>query len=92
MVPAVRRWSHRTDAERQGKPTTVSTSDMVLRVEDIIPSNGRVSGAHTAQDLRISVGSLPCDFHVFCKLKEHLRGRQFSSDDQVQTAVLRTKE
>ncbi|GBM41140.1 hypothetical protein AVEN_21086-1 [Araneus ventricosus] len=38
----------------------------------------------------------PCDFHVFGKLKEHLGGRQFSNDDQVQTAVLhagsRTKE
>ncbi|GBN32476.1 hypothetical protein AVEN_22403-1 [Araneus ventricosus] len=61
---------------------------MVQRVEDIILSNGRVSIAHTAHDLVISVGSLPCDFHVDCKLKEHLGGRQFSSDDQVQTAVL----
>ncbi|GBM09640.1 hypothetical protein AVEN_60273-1 [Araneus ventricosus] len=61
---------------------------MVQRVEDIILSIGRVSIAHTAQDLGISVGSPPCDFHAFCKLKEHLGGRQFSSDDQVQTAVL----
>ncbi|GBM94961.1 hypothetical protein AVEN_265274-1 [Araneus ventricosus] len=37
-----------TDAKRQGRPTTVSTSDMVQRVEDIILSNGRVSVAHTA--------------------------------------------
>ncbi|GBN58670.1 hypothetical protein AVEN_32233-1 [Araneus ventricosus] len=69
-----------TDAERQRRPTTVSTSDMVQRVEDIILSIGKVNVAHTAQDLGISVGSPPCDFHVFCKLKEHLGGRQFSSD------------
>ncbi|GBN25795.1 hypothetical protein AVEN_45119-1 [Araneus ventricosus] len=61
---------------------------MVQRMEDIILSNGRVSVSHTAQDLGISVGSPPCDFHVFCKLQEHSGGRQFSSDDQVQTAVL----
>ncbi|GBM55047.1 hypothetical protein AVEN_234194-1 [Araneus ventricosus] len=30
----------------------------------------------------------PCDFHVFGKPREHLGGRQFSNDDQVQTAVL----
>ncbi|GBL78276.1 hypothetical protein AVEN_42821-1 [Araneus ventricosus] len=77
-----------TDAERQGKPTTVSTSDMVQRVEDIIHSNGRVSVTHTAQNVGISAGRPPCDFHVFCKLKEYLVERQFSSDDQVQTAVL----
>ncbi|GBM00087.1 hypothetical protein AVEN_176349-1 [Araneus ventricosus] len=68
---------------------------MVQRVEDIILSNGRVSVAHTAQDLGISVGSRPCDFHAFCKLKEHLGGRQFSSDDQAQQlfqAGSRTKE
>ncbi|GBM21108.1 hypothetical protein AVEN_200788-1 [Araneus ventricosus] len=57
-------------------------------VPALILRNGRVSVAHTAQDLGIPVGSPPFDFHVFCKLKEHLRGRQFSSDDQVQTAVL----
>ncbi|GBL87405.1 hypothetical protein AVEN_118349-1 [Araneus ventricosus] len=61
---------------------------MAQRVEDIILSNGRVSIAHTAQDLGISVDSPPCDFRVFCKLKEHLGGRQFSSDDQVQTTIL----
>ncbi|GBM78816.1 hypothetical protein AVEN_239068-1 [Araneus ventricosus] len=61
---------------------------MVKRVEDIMLINGRVSVAHNEQDLGISVGSPPRDFHVFCKLKEHLGGRQFSIDDQVQTAVL----
>ncbi|GBM06289.1 hypothetical protein AVEN_208975-1 [Araneus ventricosus] len=53
---------------------------MVKRVEDIILSNGRVSVAHSAQDLGISVGNPPFDIHVFCKFKEHLGGRQFSSN------------
>ncbi|GBN06724.1 hypothetical protein AVEN_119432-1, partial [Araneus ventricosus] len=35
-----------TDAEGQGRPTTVSTSDMVQRLEDIILRNRRVSVAH----------------------------------------------
>ncbi|GBN98397.1 hypothetical protein AVEN_267047-1 [Araneus ventricosus] len=61
---------------------------MVQRVSDIILSNGRMSVAYTAQDLEISVGSPSCDFQVFCKFKEHLSGRKFSSDDQVQTTVL----
>ncbi|KAF8794184.1 hypothetical protein HNY73_002188 [Argiope bruennichi] len=45
------------DMERQRRPTTVSTSDMVQRVEDNILSNSRVSIAHIAQDFGISVGS-----------------------------------
>ncbi|GBM32174.1 hypothetical protein AVEN_136724-1 [Araneus ventricosus] len=86
--PAVVKWCQQfedcrtnlTDVERQGRPATVSTSDIVQRMEDIILNNGRVSVAHTAQNVGISVGSTPCDIHVFCKLKEHLGGRQFSSD------------
>ena len=37
-----------TDAEREGRSTTVNTPDMVQRVEDIIRSNRRVSVAHIA--------------------------------------------
>ncbi|GBM58858.1 hypothetical protein AVEN_87151-1 [Araneus ventricosus] len=44
------------DAERQGRPTKVSTSDMVQRVEDIILSNRRVSVARISQELGMSVG------------------------------------
>ncbi|GBN14070.1 hypothetical protein AVEN_71826-1 [Araneus ventricosus] len=62
---------------------------MVHRVEDIILRNGRVSVAHTAQDLGISIGSPHCNFQMFCKVKEHLGRRLFSSDDHVQTAFLR---
>ena len=29
----------------------------------------------------------PCDFHLFPKLNEHLRGRQFSSDEEVKRCV-----
>ena len=29
----------------------------------------------------------PCNFHVFGKNKEHLAGRQFSNDGQIQTAI-----
>ena len=29
----------------------------------------------------------PCDYHMFPKLKEHLRGRQFSSDEEVKECV-----
>ncbi|GBL85204.1 hypothetical protein AVEN_222693-1 [Araneus ventricosus] len=89
--PAIVKWCQQfedgrtdlTDLERQGhiKHGGAGGRHIILR-------NGRVSVAHTAQDLGISVGSSPCDFHEFCKLKEHLGGRQFSSDDQVQTAVL----
>ncbi|GBO44481.1 hypothetical protein AVEN_174931-1 [Araneus ventricosus] len=58
--PAIVKWCQRfedggTDLT-DGRPTTV-TSDMVQRVEDIIPSNRRVSVAHIAQELGISVGS-----------------------------------
>ncbi|GBL93444.1 hypothetical protein AVEN_59653-1 [Araneus ventricosus] len=65
--PAIVKWCQQfedgrtdlNDAERQGRPTTVSTSDMVQRVGDIILSNGRVSVAHIAQDSEISAGSPP---------------------------------
>ncbi|GBO44719.1 hypothetical protein AVEN_114113-1, partial [Araneus ventricosus] len=31
---------------------------------------------------------VPCDCHVFGKLKEHFGGRQFSNYDQIETSVL----
>ncbi|KAF8771957.1 Protein GVQW3 like protein [Argiope bruennichi] len=46
-----------TDVERQGRLIMVSTSDMVLWVEDIILSNRRVSIAYIAQNKGISVDS-----------------------------------
>ncbi|GBM67454.1 hypothetical protein AVEN_124050-1 [Araneus ventricosus] len=60
--PAIVKWCQQfedgstdlADAERQGRPTT--TSDMVQKVEDIILNNRRVSVAHIAQELGISVG------------------------------------
>ncbi|GBO00940.1 hypothetical protein AVEN_6471-1 [Araneus ventricosus] len=63
--PAIVKWCQQfedgrtdlTEAERQGRPTTVSTSDMVQREKDIILSNRRVRVAHIAQELGISVGS-----------------------------------
>ncbi|GBN55784.1 hypothetical protein AVEN_240550-1 [Araneus ventricosus] len=61
--PAIAKWCQQfedghtdlTYAERQGRPTTVSTSDAVGK--DIILSDRRVSVAHIAQELGISVGS-----------------------------------
>ena len=40
--------THLIDAERKGRPATVSTQDMGQRVEDIIRSNCEVKEAHIA--------------------------------------------
>lgn len=73
MVPAIRRRSlglHR--CEKQARPTKVSTSDMVQRVQNIILTSRGVSVVEqTAQEL-----------------KEHSGARQFSSNNQVETPVL----
>ena len=37
-----------TDAEREGKPETVSTPDIVRRAEDIIRNDCKASEAHIA--------------------------------------------
>ncbi|GBM43019.1 hypothetical protein AVEN_88616-1 [Araneus ventricosus] len=89
MVPAVRRRSHRLN--RCGKARKANNDEHIRHGA----AGGRHSQqlqnervAHITQELGISVGNPPCDFHMFDKLKEHLGGRQFSNDDQVQRAVL----
>ncbi|GBM68421.1 hypothetical protein AVEN_216886-1 [Araneus ventricosus] len=87
MVPAVRRRSHRLN--RCGKARKANNGEQAHQTwcsewKTLFSAKAELE-SHT---LHISVGSPPSDFRVFCKLKEHLDGRQFSSDDQVQAAVL----
>ena len=62
-----------TDAEREGK---TSNSEHTR--------HGAASGRHYSQQFQ----SERSTHYIFGKLKEHLGGRQYSNNDQVQAAVL----
>ena len=76
MMPDVWRWLHKLNqcGKRRKASNSEHTLDMVHWVENIIHSNCKVR---------------ECTHCVFGKLKEHLDGRQFSNNNQIQTAVLR---
>ena len=54
-----------------------------LKTHEVISSFGWTTISHT----RCSPDLVPSDFHLFGHLKESLRGRHLSSDEEVKTAV-----
>ena len=54
-----------------------------VKTREVISFFGRTTISHPPYSPDLA----PCDFQLFLPLKESLRGRHFSSDEEVKTAV-----
>ncbi|GFW82750.1 putative transposase [Trichonephila clavipes] len=68
------------DEPRSGRPSVSKTAENVVRVRDLVRSDRRLTPPYSP-DLS------PCDFFLFPKLKNHLKGYHFGTLENIQTAV-----
>ncbi|GFX47363.1 putative mariner transposase [Trichonephila clavipes] len=65
---------------RSGRSSVSKTAENVVRVRDLVHSDRRLTPPYSP-DLS------PCDFFLFPKLKNHLKGHHFGTLENIQTAV-----
>ncbi|GFW98064.1 putative transposase [Trichonephila clavipes] len=68
------------DKPRSGRPSVSKTTENVVRVRDLVRSDRRLT-------LPYSPYLSPCDFFLFPKLKNHLKGHHFGTLENIQMAV-----
>ncbi|GFU64763.1 uncharacterized protein TNCV_2128371 [Trichonephila clavipes] len=68
------------DEPRSGRPSVSKTAENVVRVRDLVRLDRRLTPPYSP-DLS------PCDFFLFPKLKNHLKGHHFGILENIQTAV-----
>ncbi|GFX84297.1 protein GVQW3 [Trichonephila clavipes] len=69
------------DEPRSRRPSVSKTAENVVRVRDLVRSDHRLTPPYLP-DLS------PCDFFLFPKLKNHLKGYHFGTLENIQTAVI----
>ncbi|GFW14433.1 uncharacterized protein TNCV_298531 [Trichonephila clavipes] len=79
------------DEPRSGRPSVSKTAEYVIRVRDILRSDLNRFLANknipVAPQPPYSPDLNPCDFFLFPKLKNHLKGHHFGTLENIQTAV-----
>ncbi|GFX87938.1 uncharacterized protein TNCV_4374031 [Trichonephila clavipes] len=68
------------DEPRNGRPSVSKTAENVVRVRDLVRSDRRSTPPY-------SPNLNPCDFFLFPKLKNHLKGHHFVTLENIQAAV-----
>ncbi|GFX03665.1 DDE_3 domain-containing protein [Trichonephila clavipes] len=68
------------DESRSGRSSVSKTAEHVVRVRDLVRLDRRLTPPYSS-DLS------PCDFLLFPKLKNHLKGHHFGTLENIQTAV-----
>ncbi|GFY26635.1 putative transposase [Trichonephila clavipes] len=69
------------DEPRSERPLVSKTAENVVRVRDLVRSDRRLTPPYSP-DLS------PCDFFLFPKLKNHLKGHHFGTLENIQMAVI----
>ncbi|GFW29983.1 uncharacterized protein TNCV_1593011 [Trichonephila clavipes] len=75
------------DEPRSGRPSVSKTAENVVRVRDLVRSDRRLTNIPVAPQPPYSPDSSLCDFFLFPKLKNHLKGHPFGTLENIQTAV-----
>ncbi|GFV74566.1 putative mariner transposase [Trichonephila clavipes] len=79
------------DEPRSGRPSVSKTTENVVRVRDLVRSDLNrflaSKNIHVAVQPPYSPDLSPCDFFLFPKLKNHLKGHHFGTLENIQTAV-----
>ncbi|GFS62926.1 protein GVQW3 [Trichonephila clavipes] len=68
------------DEPRSERPSVSKTTENVVKVRDLVRSDRRLTSSYSP-DLS------PCDFFLFPKLNNHLKGHHFGTLENIQTAV-----
>ncbi|GFT29117.1 putative mariner transposase [Trichonephila clavipes] len=68
-------------------PQFQKTAENVVRVRDLVQSDRRLAVRMIGEEPPCSPDLSPCDFFLFPKLKNHLKGHHFGTLENIQTAV-----
>ncbi|KAE9536204.1 hypothetical protein AGLY_007427 [Aphis glycines] len=77
------------DDERSGRPSTSIIDENVKKVEKMVMNDRRITIREVADEVGISIDMAPCDFFLFPKLKRPMKGRRFSSIEEIKAESLR---
>ncbi|GFY06058.1 putative mariner transposase [Trichonephila clavipes] len=75
------------DEPRSGRPSVSKTAENAVRIRDLVRSDRRLTNTPVAPQPPYSPDLSPCDFFLFPKLKNHLKGHNFGTLENIQTAV-----
>ncbi|GFX02026.1 putative mariner transposase [Trichonephila clavipes] len=75
------------DEPRSRRPSVSKTAENVVRLRDLVRSDRRLTNIPVAPQPPYSPDLSPCDFFLFPKLKNHLKGHHFGTLKNIQTAA-----